>query len=203
MTFYFYIDKLSNIPYLKLLFLSPELLEKNVMSCFLIFLLKHPQVNNVDRIAIGINIDTISYMPFKMKKYSFNLFLFHLNMSNKKNEIFIIEAAKKYFTEGKTKKMTNDHPAFERPNYKANNKYCFDKYGLIIRINDFGKKTVTGYIIDKDGEKLNLNVDQRLGIFEPDKIRYNTMVKLFSMDNFSAGSVVGKLYQIIYPDYFS
>ena len=115
----------------------------------------------------------------------------------------ICEAAKKYFDKNDTVKFTDDHPALVKYNSKTVNKYCFDKYGLIVRTNDSNKKNPTGYIIDNYGNKVNINVDQRLAILQPETIRFNTISALFGRSDFSQGCNVGKLYQEIYPDYFN
>lgn len=86
---------------------------------------------------------------------------------------------------------------------KANpNRYMLDKFGLVIRKNDINKQLPTGYIKNESDEYININVDKTLLQFEPKKVLYDTLDRLYQNTKFPKNGVVSKIYKELYPEYF-
>jgi len=88
----------------------------------------------------------------------------------------------------------------------VNNKFGMDKYGLIIRKNDFGKKnSASGWKYDTDNNVVNIHVCNVISrtdteIFE-DTI--DIIYKMFSMTFKSNRTTLSKIYNTIYPELYT
>lgn len=86
---------------------------------------------------------------------------------------------------------------------KANpNRYLLDKFGLVIRKNDYNKQLPTGYTKNDNEEYININVDKTLLQFEPKKVLYDTLDRLYKSPKLPKNGVVSKIYKELYSDYF-
>lgn len=83
------------------------------------------------------------------------------------------------------------------------NRYLLDKFGLVIRKNDANKQLPTGYTKNENDEYVNINIDKTLLQFEPKKVLYDTLDRLYKNTKFPKNGIVSKIYKELYPEYFS